>query len=295
MLAQETPLHVVVASLDSSSGASVANDIREHLPTARVEDVDLSRFRDRPLCPPEGDHPSGRVDLVVLVLPETFRVPEGSHAALAEMIGQFEACGPVLVVLEHHDDDLGIALLRAGADDWVLRSGFEPASLLYRMVWRHRVHQETSDSDISDSLSGEAERLLEMLSPNTTPITTRTFTYGTVRKVLPDLFATFLEKLNALVDLAVEDRIYGSSSRVETDLIALSESLGFVRAGPRDVIDLYVTVLKERIGNGPAKRQALVMEEMRLLVLRLMGHLANHYRLRVIGAPLRKGERGDQR
>lgn len=285
----EDQLHIVVAGLELDEAGNIADQISRCLPSACLDVLDLSRSRHSPL---QNECSALPVDLVVLVLPKTFRATGGGSGALGQLLGQFADIGPVLVILEKLDNTLGLALLQAGAEDWVPRESFDPRSLIHRVIWRHRAHLDTWNQDLVSHLDGETERLDGIIAPGSTPITARTYTHGSVRNALPDLFETLLQRLNTLVDQSVEDRIYGTTHPVDADLVTLAESLGFVRAGPRDVIDLYVTIIRSRSAEISAKRRAVLMEEMRLLVLQLMGHLANHYRLRVVGAPLRKGDRG---
>lgn len=269
-------LYVFVADVGQGQAGMIAGRIRAALPTAQV------------VVRPE--EASEAVDLVVLAVGEAC-LPEDLTAG----VERYGDLGPVLVVLEGGDDDLGLVALSAGADDWVAAAGFDPLALIHRVVLRHRAQESARTNQARARLEGETDRLGRLLSGGSTSITARSFGSATLRDALPDLYISSLRRLNDLVDQAVEERIYGDGTNLDPELQSLAETLGFARAGPRDVIDLYVTVLRARDASGPARRRAVMMEESRLLVLQLMGHLANHYRLRVMGAPVRRGEKGTQR
>ncbi|HAP99756.1 MAG TPA: NarL family two-protein response regulator, partial [Rhodospirillum rubrum] len=125
-----------------------------------------------------------------------------------------------------------------------------------------------------------------------TPTTARTFGSRPLREGLPEVFASAVLSLNTLIDQAIDERIFGPGAGTDAGLRALADSLGFARASPRDVIDLYVTMLRGAEERPTPRRQALAAEEGRLIALQLMGHLVTHYRLRVIGAPGRTLGRG---
>ncbi|GEO81319.1 NarL family two-protein response regulator [Pararhodospirillum oryzae] len=272
-------LRILVAGLHEGVAQPIARRIQTMLPDAWVE------TEATPLAPGEP-----RVDLLVMVVGADIAPDD-----LAVAVGRRVGAAPVLVVLENGNDDLGLVAMSAGAEDWVLGSSFDPQALILRIIWRHRAHEVSRDNAVRAGWEGEADRLGRMISGGTMTVTARSFGSTALRDVLPDLYTSSLRRLNDLVDQAVEDRIYGSGHGVDTELQALADTLGFARAGPRDVIDLYVTVLRARDSSGPAKRRAVMMEELRLLVLQLMGHLANHYRMRVMGAPIRRGEKGYQK
>ena len=71
-------------------------------------------------------------------------------------------------------------------------------------------------------------------------------------------------------------------------LAAIAESLGFYKAGPRDVVDIHTTALKEKSLKAATveKRKAYAREGW-VTVLELMGHLVSFYRDRthVVKAP----------
>jgi hypothetical protein len=54
--------------------------------------------------------------------------------------------------------------------------------------------------------------------------------------------------------------------------------LGFMRCGPRDAIEIHTNALKLRIKGTPAEKAQAYLEEGRILVVELMGHLVSYYR-----------------
>jgi hypothetical protein len=105
-----------------------------------------------------------------------------------------------------------------------------------------------------------------------------------LREALPQVFQELVERYSVLLDLALEQRAYKVEHNVSEGFHILVEHLGFLKAGPRDVVDIHSAALKKRTsGTNPFKAQAYV-EEARLAVLELMGHMVSYYRNHSMGA-----------
>jgi hypothetical protein len=90
------------------------------------------------------------------------------------------------------------------------------------------------------------------------------------------------ERLSALYDGILDRAILQRTCKVERSVSAglrrLADELGRGNAGPRDLIDLHAAVFQKK-SRGLASGSAMVLlEEARLALLELMGHLASYYR-----------------
>ncbi|MCS7003366.1 MAG: hypothetical protein NZ518_11005, partial [Dehalococcoidia bacterium] len=63
----------------------------------------------------------------------------------------------------------------------------------------------------------------------------------------------------------------------------LAAELGFLSAGPRDVIALHTTVMKRLLPTLSRHRAEATAEEGRLALLELMGALLSYYRRQALG------------
>lgn len=95
---------------------------------------------------------------------------------------------------------------------------------------------------------------------------------------LPAMFADLVATYAQILDGAVEQRGFGPSTRVSDQLRTLSERLGTLWAGPRDVVEIHTSALKARLADAPPARIAVYVEEARLLLPELMGNLVVFYR-----------------
>ncbi len=123
---------------------------------------------------------------------------------------------------------------------------------------------------------GEELRTLEALAAAAAPAPLGT--PPSLRETMPEHFHEMALRCMFLLDRAVERRLRRDSLPISDDLRALAEYLGALKAGPRDVIDIYLGALRERTRDLSNRKAQIYAEEGRLLVLELMGYLAAFYR-----------------
>jgi flagellar basal body rod protein FlgG len=88
-----------------------------------------------------------------------------------------------------------------------------------------------------------------------------------------------------LTELALEQRAFKAKHDISGKLQDIAQEMIFLKAGPRDVVEVHVAALKRKTGNANnnARAQAYI-EEVRVMVLQFMGHLVSQYRSYSIGA-----------
>lgn len=205
------------------------------------------------------------------------------------------AAASVPVVLLHGDAEEPIALraLRTGAADLLHRDRLEPALLsrtLDAAVERGNARAEAERIRLRQEA---AERTLERLAATpATPVTARHFGRELLRTGAPDVFGELVDHYAELLDRALEERVFRMEHLVGDELRILASELGFLRAGPRDVIEIHTHALARRSPEVGFARAQAYSEEGRWMALELMGHLAAHYRSQA-GATPRRGGRPD--
>lgn len=135
-----------------------------------------------------------------------------------------------------------------------------------------------------EQLERELRSLAGLASPPQTVVTARK--YGVVKLIegFPDSFHNLVDRYKELVDLALEQQAYKVKHNISGRLGAMAETLGFYKAGPRDVVDIHTTALKEKTRKiaAAAKKKAYTGEGW-IMVLELMGPLVSFYRNRAQG------------
>ncbi len=131
-------------------------------------------------------------------------------------------------------------------------------------------------------------QVLDSYGPAPTPITSRLYGQVPLREGAPARFEEFRAWYAEVFELALERRAYRVEHNTSERLRLLGGRLAACKAGPRDVIDIHSSVLKEKVALATLERTAAYLEEGRLLVLELMGFLATYYRgvaVGVVGIP----------
>ena len=128
-------------------------------------------------------------------------------------------------------------------------------------------------------------RSLELLArPPTTAVTAQLFDAAPLSDSLPDTFDELVVRYGELLDQALEQRAYKVDYDISGNLRSVAEQMGFLKAGPRDVVKLHSTVLQNKTRDVPSAKARAYLEEGRVLVLELMGYLSSFYRNSALGA-----------
>ncbi|WP_129673033.1 PAS domain S-box protein [Candidatus Chloroploca sp. Khr17] len=104
---------------------------------------------------------------------------------------------------------------------------------------------------------------------------------GVLRQRLPDVFRQALVFYKQLLEESLRHRAQPDYA-IEQDPRELGEYLGNHDATARDVIEVHLASVRAASANAPQVKQQAYLEEGRLLVLELMGHLASYYRARLM-------------
>jgi PAS domain S-box-containing protein len=124
---------------------------------------------------------------------------------------------------------------------------------------------------------------LERLSMPKTAATTQMLGLMPLHQSVPNSFSEMLQHYGDLMELALEQQVYRVDHDISGNLRSIADELGYLKAGPRDVVELHSSALKRKTNAAShAKAQAYV-EEGRMMVLELMGHLASYYRTYSLG------------
>lgn len=94
----------------------------------------------------------------------------------------------------------------------------------------------------------------------------------------PALFADWVKAYEEVLDLALDQRAYRVDHHTSDRLKRLAARLGYAGAMPRDVIEVHAEAMRPRTRDAHSGRAYRYLEEGRIVVLELMGHLASYYR-----------------
>ena len=143
---------------------------------------------------------------------------------------------------------------------------------------RKRAEEAQAQAARVEQLERELRSLGQVSVSADTTVTARMFGLKPLYESAPDTFRELVQGYGDLMDLALEQRAYRVDHSVSGRLRSISDELGFMKAGPRDVVEIHSKALKTKTNSGTPEKTQAYAEEGRLMVLELMGYLVSYYR-----------------
>jgi len=106
-----------------------------------------------------------------------------------------------------------------------------------------------------------------------------------LRAAFPERFAGLVRDYGEILDRAVEQILQRRPVPLEQKMQKLASAAAELRAGPRDLVELHATAMKQREAEHGPQRMKLYLAEGRVRLLELMGHLVTFYRDRWLDGP----------
>lgn len=193
---------------------------------------------------------------------------------------------PVVVFTDSADAGLGRTLIAAGAEDWLCAADQDTRLLeraLRHAAERHRLRRQqrrrAEAADLVDQRESEQRGVGRLLGESgRAGEAARIYGAATLRDSSPGLFEELLEGYLGLIEHAAARQMYRLRPGAADSARPLAERLGFMGAGPRDVIELHTEALRRLAQRmGPTEEHHVAVEG-RIVVLELMGYLASYYR-----------------
>lgn len=194
---------------------------------------------------------------------------------------------PIIVLTGLEDDTLAYDALQKGAQDFLIK-GESSESQLHRSI-RYAIERNrlmVSLKQVCDERE-ELEKALatqkKLMSGWQSGCVTATLAgIGPLRDREPEAFTRFMIQYGELLDYYLERLIYRktlSKKRIEQ----LASRIGLLNGGPRDVIDLHLKVIEDKLKEALPQKARIYTVDGRLLALELMGFLVDFYRMGALG------------
>lgn len=228
-------------------------------------------------------------DLALLDL----QLPDSQHIEPFVKIHEQAPDLPLVVMTDVEDENFAIKLVQMGAQDYLVKETIHTTLLIRSIryaIERHRMQVELEQTRREEQHEREFRSLEHLSQPVNTTVTARLFGATPLRESLPDLFNELVQRYGHLLDIALEQRTYKVDYALSEDLRLIAEQLGFLKAGPRDVVKMHSTALKRKTTNAAPQKVQAYVEEGRLMVLELMGYLVSYYRNYALGISTRAPE-----
>ena len=195
---------------------------------------------------------------------------------------------PFIIVSGKVGEGTAVEAMKAGAHDYIVKGNLArlcPAierELREAAVRREQMQAEAeaqANAARIEQLEQELRSLNQLSVLSKTAVTAQTFGSAPLREGLPEVFNELVLRYGDLMDKALEQRAYKVEHDISERLRAIAEQIGFLKAGPRDVVEIHTTTLKGRTHEVTPAKAAAYVEEGRLMLLELMGYLTSFYRV----------------
>jgi CheY-like chemotaxis protein len=213
-------------------------------------------------------------------------LPDSSGLDTLESIKEKAEQIPIVVQTGSDDENLVVKAFQMGANGYLHKKNIDRNLLIYAIrlaIGRqeYMIQQEKIRQQQQQEL--EFEGLEHLANVSKTGITARMFGAEPIQESVPDIFAEMVLLYGNLMDLALEQRAYRVEHNISEQLRQMAEKLGFLKASPRDVVEIHTFALREKNTNVTLAKAKAYVEEGRLMVLELMGYLTSYYRKYYIG------------
>jgi CheY-like chemotaxis protein len=201
------------------------------------------------------------------------KLPESSGLSTVKRTYKKAPGIPIIVLTALNDEEMALDALSAGAQDYLVK-GHVDRPLIARAI-RYAIERRQMLDRLEEAR--EKERHKRDLSFIQT-LSAQSFGVTPIRLSAPGIYEECIQQYKVLLGQALEQQAYKVDYHLSEKLRKLAETIGFLEGGPRDVIEIYTQAVKEQINKAPRPSAQALMEEARIIVLELMGHLVSYYR-----------------
>lgn len=248
--------------------------LEEVLVSAGMEDADLIHFET--LTSGIDYMTNSEVDIVLLDL----NLPDSRGTDTFNSLYTQFSDTPIIVLTGLDVEGLAMTALKSGAQDYLVKSDLQPDLLKKSILFalgRHRTTREGNLAQFTQDIEKLTSLDLFTLSAHS-GVTAKSFGIFSLKDTAPGFYDSLVNRFSRIMEVTLEKRILNFEHDTEEELRRLADLLGQVKAGPRDVIDIYVQAMKNLSKGIPSLKVAAYTEEGRFTVLTLMGHLVTFYR-----------------
>jgi len=181
---------------------------------------------------------------------------------------------PVVVLTGAAEEDMGLACIRAGAQDYLAKTAMTPDRLSRVIDYAISRFRETQIKVLREALQRYQTLSSDRIG---TPVTGAMTGNRPVRDVSRALFAEMVSTYRELLREYMEHLVL-KKEKPRVDMEVFITRLGDLGGAPRDLVDVHMAALEQVSEDIRLPRIAAYAVDSRLFVLEMMGHLVEYYR-----------------
>lgn len=205
---------------------------------------------------------------------------------------------PVVVLTGLADAEAGLDALGLGAEDYLLKNGLERELLVRALRYareRRALHCQLEELREQERRDREQAVLERLLAAPRTAVTARYYGADDLAASAPQLYTELVTRYSQLMETHFSSASRDGDRTVSRELQVMSESLGLMYAGPRDVIRMHQEALRRQTATATEALARAMGNEGRLMLVELMGNLLAWYRRQAAGPAFHPAAAGPAR
>ena len=184
---------------------------------------------------------------------------------------------PIVVLTGLEDEQVAIQAVKHGAQDFLFKNRVDAESLVRSIryaIQRHKIQQGIREVRKKRD-TGEL-RAVET-APGSQAPNVEAGSFGP--RVLDESYLHRLaERLSGIIAAAAGPRMAVSGTSISSQLRDFAHTMGELKAGPRDLMDVYERCLRRELAGAGEKERQAYLRAGPSVALEAMGHLASYYR-----------------
>ncbi len=193
---------------------------------------------------------------------------------------------PIIVLSGLDDASLANQAVRRGAQDYLVKNAIDGQLLIRAIRYaleRHALHQELDRIRESERREREQGSLDRLVDAGLSKVSAHMLGLQDLRFGSEDVFNQHVNRFGDALEKLLQMRTHKVCHDVSEDMKKMARDLGFLKCGPRDVVDIYKAALIRWRDPGNLIKNEAIHEESRYLAFELMGHLVSFYRPYALG------------
>lgn len=148
---------------------------------------------------------------------------------------------------------------------------------------RNVLKKQLESAKQKEQCEKELECLEKLVDSPDVDTVTKLFGFESLKDSLPVAFEELSNRYEDLLDLAIEENNNNADLNVTDELKFIGKQLGFLKAGPTDVLELHTLTIKNKTAKLDSELSQRYTEVGRRMALELMGYVTAYYRSHSIG------------
>ncbi|HEY9758138.1 MAG TPA: response regulator [Oculatellaceae cyanobacterium] len=212
-------------------------------------------------------------DIVLL----DYRLPDNNALAVLKSLKNGTTV-PIIILTGNVEKKSALEAIREGAQDFLAKDQLSSETLERSIRYSIERSQLLAELQISRERE-QRERELRAFQESVTEFDTAP---PPAMKESTFSFDQFVDEYSEILSKAMEEMAFKTTHQVPGRLRILAEQLGELHAGPKDVIDIHSSAVRQLSKKMTKVKERALNDEGRVMLVHLMGYLSLYYRNRLL-------------